>query len=72
MTCNVQGKQVTFDADAAICTAPLGVLKRSVLGYNDAFKFDPPLPDWKIKVSGILKYAIFDFSRRLMLWDMVV
>uniref|UniRef100_A0A914BWE4 SWIRM domain-containing protein n=1 Tax=Acrobeloides nanus TaxID=290746 RepID=A0A914BWE4_9BILA len=57
VTCNVQGKQVTFDADAAICTAPLGVLKRSVLGYNDAFKFDPPLPDWKIKAINAMGYG---------------
>lgn len=56
--CNVQGGMKTeYVADAVICTTPLGVLKRSVLGYNDALKFDPPLPDWKTKAISAMGYG---------------
>jgi monoamine oxidase len=34
-------------ADFCVCTLPLGVLKRSLQGRNDAPQFDPPLPKWK-------------------------
>uniref|UniRef100_A0A158PBJ7 SWIRM domain-containing protein n=1 Tax=Angiostrongylus cantonensis TaxID=6313 RepID=A0A158PBJ7_ANGCA len=39
------GKVSIVEGDVCLCTIPLGVLKRSVNGSNDAPKFDPLLPE---------------------------
>ena len=42
----VEGK--TFEADAVLCTLPLGVLKESLHEQaSNAMLFSPPLPKWK-------------------------
>lgn len=41
------GLQV-YEADAVICTLPLGILKQAIVaGSTDGPAFDPPLPNWK-------------------------
>ncbi|KAI1710204.1 flavin containing amine oxidoreductase domain-containing protein [Ditylenchus destructor] len=48
----------TIDADAVICTLPLGLLKRSVKSeLADCVKFDPPLPEWKQRSIENLGYG---------------
>ncbi|KHN70659.1 Lysine-specific histone demethylase 1A [Toxocara canis] len=51
------GKEVTYMADACLCTLPLGVLKRSVKGEGDAPAFLPPLPASKRKAVESLGFG---------------
>lgn len=44
----------TFEADAIVCTVPLGVLKQK------SITFDPPLPSWKEDVIGRLGFGILN------------
>jgi len=59
-TATMQTNLETFQADAIICTLPLGVLKESIehkdkidekqpkqKELDNIIRFDPPLPDWK-------------------------
>ncbi|KAI1711721.1 flavin containing amine oxidoreductase domain-containing protein [Ditylenchus destructor] len=50
----------TIEADAVICTIPLGLLKKSCKNspeVPDCVKFDPPLPEWKQKAIENLGYG---------------
>ncbi|KAF4967764.1 hypothetical protein FSARC_4738 [Fusarium sarcochroum] len=42
------------DADAVVCTIPLGVLKQNNITFN------PPLPSWKTNVVGRLGFGILN------------
>lgn len=61
-------------ADAVICTAPLGVLKWSILKAEDPskIKFEPPLPKWKVSAIermgyGSLNKLVLCFEK--IFWD---
>lgn len=69
-----EGSCTVLEADVALCTLPLGVLKYSVQEHPPnplhAVKFVPPLPQWKISaIDGLgfgnlnkVGYFIFDGS----------
>lgn len=52
-------QSTTIEAEAVICTIPLGNLKRSLLPVNmaDSIKFEPPLPAWKTKAINNMGYG---------------
>lgn len=53
---NVKGQQpgtVTYKADAALCTIPLGVLKQA----PPVLQFVPPLPEWKTSAIQRMGYG---------------
>ncbi|KAH8737639.1 Sec1-like protein [Ilyonectria robusta] len=54
------------DADAVVCTIPLGVLKQNNV------TFEPPLPSWKTDVIGRLGFGILNkvvLVYRKVFWD---
>ncbi|KAF7547224.1 hypothetical protein G7046_g9069 [Stylonectria norvegica] len=51
------------DADAVVCTIPLGVLKQN------SVTFDPPLPSWKTDVIGRLGFGIL--NKVVLVYDKV-
>ncbi|KAF0312571.1 Lysine-specific histone demethylase 1A [Amphibalanus amphitrite] len=64
----------TLEADAVLCTLPLGVLKHSLAagGGANCPRFEPPLPEWKHAVIdrlgfGNLNKVVLCFDR--MFWD---
>lgn len=66
----------TYNADAVLCTLPLGVLKESVSANaqnsSNAPQFSPPLPSWKVAAIerlgfGNLNKVVLCFER--MFWD---
>uniref|UniRef100_A0A7E4WDZ9 Lysine-specific histone demethylase n=1 Tax=Panagrellus redivivus TaxID=6233 RepID=A0A7E4WDZ9_PANRE len=62
-------------ADAVLCTVPLGVLKWSIIKSTESdgrIKFQPPLPSWKCNAIdrmgfGSLNKAVFFFEE--IFWD---
>ena len=53
---NVKGQQpgtITYKADAALCTIPLGVLKQN----PPVLQFEPPLPEWKMSAIQRMGYG---------------
>ncbi|KAK4336751.1 hypothetical protein RND71_043766 [Anisodus tanguticus] len=65
-----------YQADAVLCTLPLGVLKQSVKTTEEIpmniIEFNPPLPEWKTQVIqrlgfGNLNKVILCFDR--VFWD---
>ncbi|KAE9419295.1 hypothetical protein Angca_004460, partial [Angiostrongylus cantonensis] len=66
------GKVSIVEGDVCLCTIPLGVLKRSVNGSNDAPKFDPLLPENTVNAINEMGFGNFNkvvliFSRPF--WD---
>jgi lysine-specific histone demethylase 1 len=66
----------TFEADAILCTLPLGVLKQALVQTDEpvmnAVDFEPPLPEWKQNVIqqlgyGNLNKVVLCFDR--VFWD---
>lgn len=51
------------EADAVVCTIPLGVLK------HDSVGFEPPLPSWKTDVVGRLGFGIL--NKVILVYDKV-
>jgi len=82
-TSTAQTNLETYQADAIICTLPLGVLKKSIERHDkndrpkqkepdNVVRFDPPLPDWKRQTIerlgfGNLNKVVLCFDR--MFWD---
>ncbi|KAF4471207.1 lysine-specific histone demethylase 1 [Fusarium albosuccineum] len=52
-----------FDADAVVCTIPLGVLKQNSIAFN------PPLPSWKTDVVERLGFGIL--NKVVLVYDKV-
>jgi len=61
VTCNARNKSnlSTHNADAVLCTLPLGVLKGCIEEQKDVTKveFSPPLPKWKVDSIRNLGYG---------------
>lgn len=56
-----------YEADAVVCTLPLGILKISVSGTNPKQGgpvFEPPLPDWKCSAIRNVGYGSLNKVRK--------
>ncbi|VDM61155.1 unnamed protein product [Angiostrongylus costaricensis] len=54
------GKVSIVEGDVCLCTIPLGVLKRSVNGSNDAPKFEPLLPENTVNAINEMGFGNFN------------
>ena len=64
--------EIHYNADAVLCTLPLGVLKQSVLQHvqpnaTNCVTFEPPLPKWKVKSITNLGYGVL--NKVILCWD---
>ncbi|KAK0424551.1 hypothetical protein QR680_008720 [Steinernema hermaphroditum] len=58
-------EEARIEADAVLCTLPLGILKRSLTHPSDGVVFDPPLPPEKI---GAIERLGFGSLNKLVLF----
>ena len=61
-----------LNADAVICTLPLGVLKTAVnlqpgVQLSNIVSFNPPLPEWKVKSINASGYGLL--NKVILCWD---
>ncbi len=58
---SARGTSSVLEADACLCTLPLGVLKKSLSSDPattvGAVRFSPPLPDWKVQAINRLGFG---------------
>lgn len=63
---NPNSNQITYTADAALCTLPLGVLKEAVRGAGpNAVQFTPALPEWK--TAAIQRMGFGNLNKVMMI-----